>query len=98
MCFERSRGPSQERLRTGPGATENAGKVIPARGVMVPLFGEVPGRIRPPLEGLAGGLAVQARSASQWFKKKKCNIYIYIYIYTRTSEEMVLVCPKQMTN
>ena len=41
--------PPQERLRTGPGATDNAGKVIPARGVMVPLF-EVAGRIRPPLE------------------------------------------------
>ena len=28
--------PPQEPLRTGPGATDNAGKDIPARGVMVP--------------------------------------------------------------
>ena len=51
----RSGGP-QEHLRTGPGATDNAGKVIPARGVMVPLLFEVAGRIRPPLERLAGVL------------------------------------------
>ena len=49
--------PPQERLRTGPGATDNAGKVIPARSVMAPLFFfEVAGRIRPPLERLAGVL------------------------------------------
>ena len=30
--------PPQERLLTGPGATDNAGKAIPARGVMVPLL------------------------------------------------------------
>ena len=39
--------PSQECLHTGPGATDKAGKVFPARGVMVPLF-EVAGRIEPP--------------------------------------------------
>ena len=61
---ERTRTP-QDRLRSGPGATDNARKVIPARGVMVPLFCEVAGRIRPPLERLAGGLAVQARPASE---------------------------------
>ena len=43
-------------MRTGPGATVNAGKVIPARGVMAPLFLEVAGRIRLPLESLAGVL------------------------------------------
>ena len=35
---ERTRAPPQEPLRIGPGATDNAGKVFPARGVMVPLF------------------------------------------------------------
>ena len=58
---------------TGPGATDNAGNLIPARGVMVPLFlKEVwRGESQPPFGEAAGGLAVQARPASEWFKKKK---------------------------
>ena len=63
--------PSQECLHTGPGATDNAGNLIPARGVMVPLcLKEVwRGESQPPFGEAAGGLAVQARPASEWFKK-----------------------------
>ena len=46
---------------------------IPARGVMVPLFLEEVwrGESQPPFGEAAGGLAVQARPASEWFKKSK---------------------------
>ena len=47
-------------MHTGTGATDNAGKVIPARGVMVPLFlTEVwPGRINQSLSPLERQLVV----------------------------------------
>ena len=68
-CCEMTRVPPGARLCTGPGATDNAGKVIPARCVMVPTF--VRWRGESGLRwGLAGGLTEQGPPPESGSKTK----------------------------